>query len=232
MNLIQNIKDTRNSIVAIGLKQQNDQINIVGSGFCVIDNTHILTVAHLMQNLSPEQIGDIGCMVANSDSGKIVTYTWKDLVLVSKQEENDTALFKLKDENGTLLKALEVDFSDSVSEGKDVYFTGFPYAVNLIQSGFGFTLITNKGIVSSVKRKAVSPNELDWFIIDAISNPGNSGCPLFDSETNKVIGVMSISFRIQSQVMPNLDIREPMHIAGAKPIFLVKQMLEGQIQVN
>ena len=66
----------------------------------------------------------------------------------------------------------------------------------------------------------------NWFIIDAISNPGNSGCPLIDIETNKVIGVMTIAFRTQSKVMRELDIREPMHIAGARPINLAKSLLK------
>ena len=226
MNLIENIKNVKNSIVAVCIKQQENQINIIGSGFCVVDNSHILTAAHLIQNLSPEQLNNVGCMVVNKDNGKSASYIWKDLDLEGKQIENDAALFKLKDPNGTMLKPIETDFSDSVSEGLDVYYIGFPYAVNLLKEGFGMTLITNKGIISSVKRKGIESNPLDWFIVDGISNPGNSGCPLIDINTNKAIGIMSIAFRIQSQVNPSLDIREPMHIAGAKPISLIKEMLE------
>lgn len=227
MNLVKNIREIKNSIVAIGIKMQENQINIIGSGFCVIDNSHILTAAHLFQNLTDEQVKkNIGCMVANIDNDKLVSYVWKDLELISKEVENDASLLRLKDASGTLLKAVDIDFSESPSEGLDVYYIGFPYAANLLRDGFGVTLIVNRGIISSVKRKAVSPHPLDWYIVDAISNPGNSGCPLFDSSTNKVVGIMSISFRIQSQVNPALDIREPMHIAGAKPISLIKTMLE------
>lgn len=224
MNLVKNIKDIKNSIVAITVKQGN-QISIIGSGFCVIDNSHILTAAHLIQNFNSEQMNSVGCMVVVSNDDKLSSYVWKDLELVESQNNNDAALFKLKDPTGTLLKPIETDFSNSVSEGLDVYYIGFPYAVNLLNEGFGLTLITNKGIISSVKYKAAAPSPLDWFIVDGISNPGNSGCPLIDLNTNKVIGIMSISFRIQSQVNPNLDIREPMHIAGAKPISLIKDMV-------
>lgn len=227
MNLINNIQSVKNSIVAIGIKMQENQINIIGSGFCVINSSHILTAAHLFQNLTDEQVkSNIGCMVANSDDGKLVSYIWKDLELISSEVENDASLLKLKDDTSTLLAPIEVDFSESVYEGTDIYYIGFPYAANLLKDGFGVTLIVNKGIISSIKRKSDDLNPLDWYIVDGISNPGNSGCPLIDLSTNKVIGIMSISFRIQSQVNPALDIREPMHIAGAKPVSLVKAMLQ------
>ncbi len=226
MNLVENIKKVKNSIVAIGIKKGTDQINIIGSGFCVLDNSHILTASHLFQNFDEEQIKNIGCMVVNVDDGKLISYSWKDLELVEKQIENDAAILKLKDNKNTLLTPIEIDFSESTLEGSDVYYIGFPYAVNLIKEGLGMTLITNKGIISSIKRKGSESNPLDWYIVDGISNPGNSGCPLIDLNSNKVIGIMSISFSIKSQVNPNLDIREPMHIAGAKPILLCKDMLE------
>ena len=67
----------------------------------------------------------------------------------------------------------------------------------------------------------------NWFLVDSISNPGNSGCPLVDIENNKVVGIMSLAFRTKSQVPKynDLDIREPMHIAAAKPINLAKKLL-------
>lgn len=228
MDLKQKIKDIKNSVVAIGTLT-GDQLNILGSGFCVQDDKHIMTAAHLIQNFSPEQLNNLGCMAVSADSEDLILkYTWFSVEVVSKSPENDMAILKLKtNAQKNLLKPLETSFSESIAEGQDVYFIGFPYAANLIKDGFGVSLIVNKAIISSVKRKGQKPNPLDWFIVDAISNPGNSGCPLIDLESNKVIGIMSISFRIPSQVNPALDIREPMHIAGAKPIFLGQEMLKN-----
>ncbi len=227
MNLKSDIKDVINSIVAVGTLN-NGQLNILGSGFCVHSNQFILTTAHLIQNFSPDQLTNLGCMVASETEGHLLKYNWFNVEVQTKALENDMAILKLKpNTQPNLLKPLKIEFSESIVEGQDVYFIGFPYAVNLLKDGFGLTLIANKGIISSVKRKAQAPNPLDWFIVDAISNPGNSGCPLIDIESNKVIGVMSISFRIPSQVNPALDIREPMHIAGAKPISLSQTMLDG-----
>jgi S1-C subfamily serine protease len=127
-----------------------------------------------------------------------------------------------------LLKPLKLGNSETIEVGDESYFIGFPYAATLINEGFGITLIVNKTIISNIKQDGINPNHpRNWFIVDAISNLGNSGSPLLDLKTNKVIGIMTIAFRMQSQVQPSLDIREPMHIAGAKPINLAKQLLNN-----
>jgi S1-C subfamily serine protease len=226
MNLIDDIKNVKKSIVAVGTLNV-DQLFISGSGFCVKDSEHILTSDHLIQNFSQEQLASLGCMIVTGE-GAVTTYSWFNLDVFSRNPENDIAVLRLKPNHSpNLLQPLEIELSNSASEGQDVYFIGFPYAANLLRDGFGLTLIINKGIISSIKRKAQSPNPLDWYIIDAISNPGNSGCPLIDIASNKVIGIMSISFRTASQINPALDIREPMHIAGAKPISLAESILSS-----
>ena len=153
-------------------------------------------------------------------------YQWKSIKLISKNDSDDIALFQLDEYKDTLLRKLELGDSEQIEVGQEAYFIGFPYAAQLINDGFGVTLIANKTIVSNIKRDGINPDhKRNWFILDAISNPGNSGCPLIDAGTNKVIGVMAITFRMGSQMQKNLDIREPMHICAAKPINLAKPLL-------
>lgn len=223
MNLKDKIKSVKNSIVSVCLVQGN-QVNVIGSGFCIIDKKHIATAAHLFQNLTPEQLNSLSCLVGTKEQNGLVEYSLIKVKLLNRNVANDSAFLEITEEKDNLLSPLNIDYSGDVEEGQEVYFIGFPYAVNLVREGFGITLITNKGIISSVKRTALPPNALDWFIVDAVSNPGNSGCPLVDLDTNKVIGIMSISFAIRSQVNPSLDIKETMHIAGAKPILLSQEM--------
>lgn len=152
-------------------------------------------------------------------------YQWIPIKLINKTDEDDLALFQLEDYKNTLLKSLKLGNSEKVEVGQDAYFIGFPYAAQLMNDGFGVTLVVNKTIISNVKHDGISSDrKRNWFILDAISNPGNSGCPLVDLKSNKVIGVMTITFRISSKVQKysDLDIREPMHICAAKPINLAK----------
>ena len=222
------IKKVRTSIIAIGFKPNPNQITIIGSGFCVSDDGKILSAAHLYNQLKPEQKESlIGMAMTKQEENGLETYAWLPLEFIKSDDKNDVVLFNIKDFDKTLLKPLEIDDSEKAEVGDEAYFIGFPYAAQLINDKFGITLIVNKTIISNIKRDGVDPSHpRNWLIVDAISNPGNSGCPLISMETNKVIGIMAIAFRTKSQVQPNLDIREPMHIAGARTINLARDLLK------
>lgn len=227
-NLQKQIKEVKSSIVGIGFTPNPQQVTIVGSGFSISDDGKILTAAHLYNQLNPEQISNLKANVMIEQMGRdLERYKWIPIKLINKDDKNDLALFQLEEYGRTFLKKLDLGDSEQIELGQEIYFVGFPYAAQLMNDGFGVTLIINKGIISNIKRDGTDPShKRNWLIIDAISNPGNSGCPLIDSETNKVIGVMTIAFRTKSQTVQNLDIREPMHIAGAKPINLAKELLK------
>ena len=227
-NLQEKIKKVKKSIVAVGFNPNPQRITIIGSGFAVSDDGKILSAAHLYNQLNPEQINNLkaNVMIERIDND-MERYKWIPVKLINKNDQYDLALFQLEEYKDTLLKRLDLGDSDKVEIGQDVYFIGFPYAAQLMNEGFGITLVVNKGIISTIKRDGVDPeHKRNWLIVDAISNPGNSGCSLIDMETNKVIGVMTIAFRTKSQTIKELDIREPMHIAGAKPINLAKNLLK------
>lgn len=221
------IREVEKSIVAIGFHPDPQRVTIIGSGFSVSDDGKILTAAHVYNQTPEEQRGALkaNIMVEEQDSG-LKKYKWIPIKLVSKDDKNDMAIFQVESHKDTLAKKLELGDSDKVEVGEEVYFIGFPYAAILVNEGFGLTLIANRGMVSSIKQDGiVEGNPRNFIMIDAISNPGNSGCPLIDIDSNKVIGMMSISFRRPSQTHKDLDIREPMHIAAARPINLAKKLL-------
>lgn len=226
-NLKEKIKKIRQSIIAIGFRPNPNQVTIVGSGFAVSDDGKILSSAHLCNQLNPEQTSALmGMVMTKQEENGMEQYTWKPLKLIRKEDEDDMALLQIENYEKTLLQPFKLGDSEEVEVGDEVYFIGFPYAAQLINDGFGITLIVNRGIISNIKRDGVDPrHHRNFFIIDAISNPGNSGCPLIKLDTNQVVGVMAISFRTKSQTNKNLDIREPMHICAAKPINLAKDLL-------
>lgn len=228
-NLSDKIKKVRSSIIAIGFSPAPNQITISGSGFCISVDGKILTAAHIYNQTPPQfQSKLMGMTMDKQEPSGLEHYAWLPLSLIKKEDKNDLALFQISGYEKTLLKPLGLGDSEKVEVGQENYFIGFPYAAQLINDKFGITLVVNRAFVSNIKQDGIDPvNPRNWFIVDAISNPGNSGCPLIDIATNKVIGVMSIAFRTKSQVPKynDLDIREPMHIAGAKPINLVKNIL-------
>lgn len=225
--LIKQIKNIKNSVVAIGFEPNKNQITILGSGFIISDG-RVITAAHIYNQIGAEQRDKLMANVMIREiQDDVESYKWIPINLVKKNDADDIAIFQLADKTEVVSEGLELGNSEEVEIGQEIYFAGFPYAAQLINDGFGLTLIINKGIISNIKRDGVDlSHKRNWLIIDAISNPGNSGCPLIDAETSKVVGVMTIAFRTQSRTTPGLDIREPMHIAGAKPINLVKDFLK------
>jgi S1-C subfamily serine protease len=221
------IKQVSSSVVAVGFTPDSQHVTIIGSGFCITDDGKILTAAHVWNQIPENQRANVkGFVLSEEMRDYFQRYKWIPMKLIKKDDASDLAVLQLEEYKDTLLKKLKLGDSDALEMGQDVYFIGFPYAAQLINDGFGVSLIANKGIVSSIKRDGVNPEHpRNWIFVDTITNPGDSGCPLIDIDTNMVVGVNTISFRIQSQVMKNLDIREPMHIAGAKPINLAKKLL-------
>lgn len=227
--LTDEIKKVRPSVIAVGFRSEPNKMTIIGSGFAISDDGKILSSAHLYRKLKPENIPQLmGMAMIEQGPNDLERYKWFPLKLIKKEDRNDIALFQLERYEVPLLKKLNLGNSEKVEVGDEVYFIGFPYAAQLINEGFGITLIVNKGIISNIKRDGTDPSrKRNWFIIDAISNPGNSGCPLIDLKTNKVIGIMAITWRKKSKTHQDLDIREPMHICAAKPINLAKPLLEN-----
>jgi len=229
--LEKNIRQVKPSVVAIGFRPNPDQVTILGSGFAIDTNGKILSAAHLFDKLNHDGISNLVAMamIEQDEKKDFERYNWLPLELISKENKYDVALLQIEDHKKTLLKPLQLEDSDKVNIGEEVYFVGFPYAAQLIKDGFGITLIVNKTIVSNIKRDGKDPeHKRNFIILDTISNPGNSGCPLISLKSNKVVGIMSISFRMKSKIQPGLDIREPMHICAAKPINLVKELLKDK----
>lgn len=227
MILRDKIKEVEQSIVAIGFNPDPHRITIIGSGFSVSEDGKVLTAAHVYNQTPEGQRNELkaNVMIEKLPSG-LKKYKWIPIKLIEKSDKDDMVIFQLESYEDTLAKKLNLGDSDKVQVGDEVYFIGFPYAAPLINEGFGITLIANKGIISSIKQDGVAEgNPRNLIMVDAISNPGNSGSPLMDVTSGKVIGMMSIVFGTKSQTHKDLDIREPMHIAGARPINLAKGLM-------
>src|SRR3989344_5004489 len=156
-NLQKNIKDVRQSVVAIGFNPNPDQITILGSGF--ISDGKIITCAHLLNNLGQEQIKNLkaSVMVEQIDRD-LEKYHWMPIKEFKKDTKNDLAVFEFeKTPEG--LKNLELGGSENVEIGQDIYFIGFPYAAQLMNDGFGVTLVVNKGMISNIKRDGTDPEK-------------------------------------------------------------------------
>jgi len=170
--------------------KQNRPI-LLGSGFVVIRNhiQYVITNAHIYRDVPKGKSLIAG---VNTNEGKIYLI----IKFVKECSDKDIAVFKYSGDilnTSNLTPSLQVEqknigisqFSQDIEiqKGTTVFTLGYPL-------GIGSDTFSN----SPVYRNGVIAQSVDsngFFIIDGISNPGNSGSPVFNSEDGNFIGMIS-----------------------------------------
>jgi S1-C subfamily serine protease len=163
-----------------------------GSGFVVEGGTLLVTNAHVLPE--PGKKTPQLAVLAGTGGGVRLAN------LVAVDWLHDLALLQL---DGAALPALELAPPGSVREGMDVALAGYP-----IGGVLGYSLVTHRGIVSSITKialPALNSRQLDEraisklragpfevYQLDATAYPGNSGGPLLDAHTGRVIGIVNM----------------------------------------
>jgi S1-C subfamily serine protease len=124
---------------------------------------------------------------------------------------------------------------EEVREGQDYAFTGFPIGAVL-----GLYPVTHKGMVSAITPVATpvtSGRQLSvrmiralrdpylTYQLDGTAYPGNSGSPLYEIDTGRVVGVINKVFvkETKEQVL-----EKPSGITYAIPVKYVRALLKSQ----
>lgn len=227
-NLADTIAKIRSGIVAVGTVQQTRRppANFLGTGFVVGDGHHVITNAHVIPNvLNVEQKEFLAVFAGHGKQ-----FETRRATKVAVDPVHDLALLKL---SGKALPALRLGDSRRVREGEEVAFTGFPIGVVL-----GLFPVTHRGIISVITPIAIpAPSSrhldaamiarlrapYDVFQLDATAYPGNSGSPLYEPQTGRVIGVINKVFVKESKEM---ILEKPSGITYAIPIEYVKKLLQ------
>jgi S1-C subfamily serine protease len=215
------------SIVGVGFAAGAPglQKRLAGTGFVVGDGTLVVTNAHVVQR-------------ANKAAKKyaLVVFVGRGTAAEARpaqvrkvDEDHDLTLLEL---TGTPLPALAIGDSSKVREGSSVAFTGFPIGAVL-----GLYPVTHTGTVSAITpivQPAASGRDLDAtdirllrtpydvFQLDATAYPGNSGSPVYDPATGKVIAIVSQVF-VKGRKEDVL--RNPSAISYAMPARYIQDLL-------
>lgn len=184
------------SIVAIGSYQKlrSPALQIRGSGFVIGDGQTVVTNLHVL----PEQL--------EADERLIIVVPGSparmlDAESQAKDREHDLALLRIP----APLPALRLGAPETVREGQEIFFTGFPIGAVL-----GAVPVTHRGIVSAITPMALPGGNskhinsaairqlrsgpLMAYQLDATAYPGNSGSALIDSESGEVLGIINMVF--------------------------------------
>lgn len=221
VELEQVIAQAKPSIVGIGSyrKLRTPPVTFVGTGFVIGDGLTVVTAAHVLQELRAPETGQVlGVLVGQADNAQFRAAT-----VTTLDQEHDLAQLRMA---GPPLPAMRLGDSSTVSEGKQLAFTGFPLGMVL-----GLHPVTHRGMVSAITPVAtppVSSGKLDArlasrlqrqaypiFQLDGTAYPGNSGSPLYDTETGLVYGVINMVF---VQGLKETAISAPSGITYAIPV--------------
>jgi len=164
-------QEARQSVVRI-----TDGDVVIGSGFFASDDGYILTASHVIEGLDT-----IGVVLAD---GSLLSATVK-----GDSPRSDIAVLTVS--NASIDNFNELADSSSVLVGQPVITIGSPF--NLAESlTYGVVSQLDRYIVIGSDSDAVGVANLIQF--DAPVNPGNSGCPLFNS-TGEVVGMVIAGVR-------------------------------------
>jgi S1-C subfamily serine protease len=198
--LANTIEKVKPAIVAVGTFQKTQSPPFVfrGTGFAVANGNKIATNAHVLPETGPPDAPELAILIRSSTGEGSI----RRAKLISKDVDHDLAILYV---DGPPLPALSIGNSAGVREGREIAFTGFP-----IGGALGFSPVTHRGIVSAVTPiarpganshqinekliKQIRKGTFNVFQLDATAYPGNSGSPVFNTESGEVIGIINMVF--------------------------------------
>jgi len=223
----------RGSVCAVGTFDSlaSPRFAFRGTGFFIGDGRTLVTCWHVLPQSRPVEPA-AGRLVAQVVDASGV-FEHLDAEVVASDPRHDLALLRV---SGAAKPALDVAVPDNVQEGMSVMFVGFP-----IGGMLGFNPVTHRGIVSSIVSSSAPPPTAQRLTpgavrhardgafvliqLDATAYPGNSGGPLVDIETGRVVGVVNMVLLKGNR---ESALTNPSGISYAVPTRYLGQLLAGR----
>lgn len=197
-SLADTVAQVKQSVVGVATFQgiRQPQSVLMGTGFVVGDGNHVLTNHHVIKDhLIPVDKEVLVVLIGHGQS-----FEHREARVVATQAVHDLALLRI---GGASLPPLRLARETGMArEGQLVALTGYP-----IGPVFGLYPVTHRGIIS-----AITPNKIPMaqarlldattirrqrfnvYQLDLTAYPGNSGSPLYDVETGRVLGILNSTF--------------------------------------
>ena len=225
--LVAHIKRLKPGIVAICTYSVKDipKLQFHGTGFAVGDGTRIITNSHTIFRIQEKKnLKQLRIFHKGFQS------TGKKVSLENIDDQHDLAILKI---HAGTIPPLKLGDSNTVQEGEQVAFTGYPIGLVL-----GLHPTTHTGIISAISpivlpsptARAIKKEVIKFlrqpykiFQIDAVAYPGNSGSPVYRISNGEVIGIINMVF--VKSVKENI-IKTPSGITYAIPSKFAQALIQ------
>lgn len=223
------IEKIKPSIVAVGTYKQTNspKFSLRGTGFALGHGNLVATNSHVVPEEATPDMSELVVQTRNRDG----EHQLRRAQLLSRDVAHDLAVLRIE---GAPLPPLALANSDTAHEGQSIGFTGFPIGGTL-----GFSPVTHRGMISSITPIALPSGNaqqlnqrlirqlksgvFNIFQLDATAYPGNSGSPVFSTESGEVIGVINMVFIKASK---ESALTTPSGISYAIPANFLKDLLK------
>lgn len=228
-DLTDTIERIKPSIVVVGTYKNTSSPQFVmrGTGFVVGYGNLVATNAHVLTEINDPDAPALVIRARTANGEPQI----RRALLASLDKEHDLAVLRIE---GSALPAMKLGNSDQVREGQSIAFTGFP-----LGGALGFSPVTNRGIVSSVTPIAlpggnaqqineklirkIRSGTFNILQLDATAYPGNSGSPVYDTETGETLGVINMVFIKGTR---EAALNQPSGISYAIPVNYLLELLK------
>ncbi|AEF02289.1 S1 family peptidase [Alteromonas naphthalenivorans] len=220
------VKEVTKGTVAIAINApiKHTAPRILGTGFVVGEGKYVVTNYHVVSEpLDPTIVEDY---VVLSGEGKKVKMLKGTVEYIDPQ--HDIALIVLSEPLTPLVLADE----SLLPAGTEIAFTGFPIGAIL-----GLFPATHRGYISALTPDAIPAKNSDQltlemmkrlldtskiYQLDATAYPGNSGSPVYDIHSGKVVGIIN---KVIVKDTKESALSTPSGISYAIPVMFIQQLI-------
>ncbi len=208
-DLVSVIAAAKPSVLPVGTFNATDspRFSFRGTGFVVGDGSFVVTNFHVLPPAGETEGGAVMVVLVvpvgkpgdtTGASGQIGQL--RRARVVGTDRSHDLALLKIE---GTPLTPLQLDEPGAAREGQSITLMGFPIGGTL-----GFAAVSHRGIIASITAAALpaaTAQQLDpralvrlregnyeVLQLDATAYPGNSGGPVLDADSGRVVGIVNM----------------------------------------
>ena len=225
------IVQAKPSVLPVGTFSATDspRFGFRGTGFVVGDGTLVATNFHVLPVAAEADSGPAMAVLTSrrSEAGQL-----RRARVVATDRVHDLAVLRIE---GAPLPALELDAPEAAREGQAVALMGFP-----IGGVLGFAPVTHRGIIASITTAALpaaTAQQLDprallrlregnfaIYQLDATAYPGNSGGPLLDAASGRVLGIVNMVLVKNGR---ESALSNPTGISYAIPVRHLQELIKG-----
>lgn len=222
------IDRTKPAIVGIGTfqKTRRPPIRLLGTGFGVLDGRHVLTNLHVI----PDELDAVHHEYLTVMVGSGRRPELRRARLHASDPTHDLAVLRIE---GAPVPVLELAPQARVREGGIYLFTGFPIGAVL-----GLYPATHRAMIAAItpivipadRSSQLDPATVrrlrapyDVYQLDGTAYPGNSGSPLYQPDTGRVVGIINKVFVKETR---ESALSDPSGISYAIPVRHAAALLE------